>query len=101
MCVEVKPGKKFARIRDSTRRCFGIKARTGGDARANRFDQVETLPPMDLSLFVATEQGRFAFPHAPMTVALPAAFRCAAVRRLVLAMWRGDALLADQGQLSR
>src|SRR6266480_1275826 len=99
MCVEVKPGKKFARIRDSTRRCFGIKARTGGDACANRFDQVEKLPPMDLSLFVATEQKRFAFAHAPMTFALPAAFRCAAVQRLVLAIEVVDLLVANKSKL--
>jgi len=74
VCVEVKPGEKFARVRDPARRCFGIKARAGGDACANRFHQVEQLPPLDLSLFFAAEQECFAFAHAPMTFALPATF---------------------------
>src|SRR5260370_34022662 len=99
MCVEVKPGKKFARIRDSTRRCFGIKARGGGDACSNRFHQVEKLAPMNLSLFVATEQERFAFADAPMPFALPAAFRCAAVQRLVLAIELVDLLIANKSKL--
>src|SRR5438034_11105549 len=80
MCIEVKPGKEFAWIRDPTRQCFGIEARTGGDACANRFHQVEKLPPTDLSLFVASQQQRLAVAHAPMTFALPAALRCASVQ---------------------
>src|SRR6266496_6849838 len=98
MCIKVKPGKEFARIRDSTRQCFGIKARAGGDACASRFHQVEKLPPTDLSLFVASQQKRFAFAHAPMTFALPAAFRCAAVQRLVLAIEVVDLLVANKSK---
>src|ERR1700730_14614189 len=96
MCIEVKPGKEFARIRDPTRQCFGIEARTGGDACANRFHQVEKLPPTDLSLFVASQQERFAFAYAPMPFALPAALRCAAVQRLVLAIELVDVLVANK-----
>src|SRR4029453_18909450 len=99
MCIEVNPGKKFAWVGDSTRQCFGIKARAGGDACASRFHQVEKLPPTDLSLFVAPEQERFAFAHAPMTFALPAAFRCAAVQRLVLAIELIDLLIANKSEL--
>src|SRR4029450_168327 len=99
MCIEVKPGKEFARIRDSTRQCFGIKARAGGDACANRFHQVEKLAPPNLSLFVASQQERFAFAHAPMTFALPAALRRAAVQRLVLAIELVDLLVANKGKL--
>src|SRR5438094_203142 len=44
MCIEVKPGKEFAWIRDPTRQCFGIEARTSGDACANRLHQVEKFP---------------------------------------------------------
>src|SRR4030095_1402633 len=99
MCIEVKPGKEFARIRDSTRQRFGIKTRAGGDACANRFHQVEKLPSTDPSLFVASEQERFAVAHAPMTFALPAALRCAAVQRLVLAIELIDLLVANKGKL--
>src|SRR5204862_4619172 len=99
MGIEVKPGKKLARIRDPSRQCLGIEARAGGDACANRFHQVEKLPPTDLSLFVAPEQQRFAFAHAPMPFALPAALRCAAVQRLVLAIELVDPLLANKSKL--
>src|SRR5206468_8369588 len=99
MCVKVKPGKEFARIRDSTRRCLGIKARGGGDACSNRFHQVEKLAPMNLSLFVATEQERFAFAYAPMPFAVPAAFRCTAIQRLVLAIELVDLLIANKSKL--
>src|SRR5213078_18877 len=99
MCIEVKPGKEFAWIRDPTRQCFGIEARTGGDACANRFHQVEKLPPTDLSLFVGSQQQRFAVAQAAMTFALPAALRCAAVQCFVLAIELVDLLLANKSKL--
>src|SRR5436305_7010229 len=99
MCIDVKPGKEFARIRDPTRQCFGIEARAGSDACANRFHQVEKLPPADLSLFVASQQECFAVAHAPMTFALPAALRCAAVQCLVLAIELVDLLVANKSKL--
>src|SRR2546423_10362497 len=98
MCIEVKPGKEFARIRDPTRQCFGIEARAGGDACANRFHQVEKLSPADLSLFVASQQECFAVAHAPMTFALPAALRCAAVQCLVLAIGVVDPHVRDNSK---
>src|SRR5436190_4873084 len=99
MCIEVKPGKEFAWVRDPTRQCFGIEARTGSDACANRFHQVEKLPPTDLSFFVASQQQRFAVAHAPMTFALPAALRCAAVQFLVLAIELVDLLVTNKSRL--
>jgi hypothetical protein len=50
-------------------------------------------------LFVAPEQERFAFAHAPMTFALPAALRCAAVQCLVLAIELVDLLVANKSKL--
>src|SRR5438552_16510184 len=99
MCIEVKPGKEFAWIRDPTRQCFGIEARTGGDACANRFHQVEKLPPTDLSLFVGSQQQCFAVAQAAMTFALPAALRCAAVQCFVLAIELVDLLVANKSKL--
>src|SRR5206468_13010302 len=99
MSIEVKPGKKLARIRDPTRQCLGIEACTGGDACANGFHQVEKLPPTDLSLFVASQQERFAISHAPVTFTLPAALRCAAVQRFVLAIELVDLLVANKSKL--
>src|SRR5881396_3044808 len=54
---------------------------------------------MNLSLFVATEHERFAFAYAPMPFALPAAFRCAAIQRLVLAIELVDLLIANKSKL--
>src|SRR5437588_11802570 len=99
MCIEVNPGKEFPRIRRPTRQCFGMEACGAGEACATRFHQVEKLSPADLSLFVASQQECFAVAHAPMTFALPAALRCAAVQCLVLAIELVDLLVANKSKL--
>src|SRR2546430_5284646 len=99
VCVEVKPGKKFARVRDSTRRCFRIQARAHAEACANRFHEVEKLSPTNLSLFIWTEKQRLPFAHAPVTFALPAAFRRAPIQCRILSIKLLNLLVPDEGKL--
>src|SRR5258708_30301026 len=81
---EIKPGEKFAWVRDSARLSGGIKIRACANSNGHRFDQIQKLSPPDLPPFVRAGKQCLAFAHTPMTFTLPAPFRCAAVERLLL-----------------
>ena len=97
--VEVKPGKKFVRVRDSTWGRFGIQARARANTHGDSFHEVEKLPPADLSLFVRPQKQRLPFTSAPMIFSLPAAFRRAPVQCRILSIKILDLLLANKSKL--